>query len=35
LTAVSRAMDKIDESESGVVDPDGNKVEWWEPPAGQ
>lgn len=32
-------MDKIDESEYGkfgwVIDPDGNKVELWEPPAGQ
>ena len=31
--------DKIDESEYGkfgwVVDPDGNKIELWEPPAGQ
>jgi hypothetical protein len=32
-------MDKIDESEFGkfgwVVDPDGNKVELWEPPPGR
>ncbi len=32
-------MDKMDESEYGkfgwVVDPDGNKIELWEPPAGQ
>jgi predicted enzyme related to lactoylglutathione lyase len=32
-------LDKIDESEYGkfawVLDPDGNKVELWEPPAGQ
>ena len=32
-------LDKIDESEYGkfawVMDPDGNKVELWEPPAGQ
>lgn len=32
-------MDKVDESEFGkfgwVVDPDGNKIELWEPPAGQ
>ena len=32
-------LDKIDESEFGkfawVIDPDGNKVELWEPPAGQ
>ena len=32
-------MDKIDESEYGkfgwVVDPDGNKIELWEPPPGQ
>lgn len=31
--------DKVDESEYGkfgwVVDPDGNKIELWEPPAGQ
>jgi catechol 2,3-dioxygenase-like lactoylglutathione lyase family enzyme len=31
--------DKVDESEFGkfgwVVDPDGNKIELWEPPAGQ
>lgn len=31
-------LDKIDESEFGkfawVIDPDGNKVELWEPPAG-
>jgi predicted enzyme related to lactoylglutathione lyase len=34
-----QVMDKVDESEYGkfgwVVDPDGNKVELWEPPAGQ
>jgi predicted enzyme related to lactoylglutathione lyase len=34
-----QVMDKIDESEYGkfgwVVDPDGNKIELWEPPAGQ
>lgn len=34
-----QVMDKIDESEFGkfgwVVDPDGNKIELWEPPAGQ
>ena len=32
-------LDKVDESEYGkfgwVVDPEGNKVELWEPPAGQ
>ena len=32
-------LDKIDESEYGkfawVIDPDGNKAELWEPPAGQ
>ena len=32
-------MDKIDESEYGkfgwVIDPEGNKVELWEPPPGQ
>lgn len=32
-------LDKIDESEFGlfgwVLDPEGNKVELWEPPAGQ
>jgi predicted enzyme related to lactoylglutathione lyase len=32
-------LDKIDESEFGkfawVIDPEGNKVELWEPPAGQ
>jgi predicted enzyme related to lactoylglutathione lyase len=32
-------LEKIDESEYGkfawVLDPDGNKVELWEPPAGQ
>ena len=32
-------LDKLDESEYGkfawVIDPDGNKVELWEPPAGQ
>jgi catechol 2,3-dioxygenase-like lactoylglutathione lyase family enzyme len=32
-------LDKVDESEYGkfgwVMDPDGNKVELWEPPAGQ
>lgn len=32
-------LDKIDESDYGkfawVIDPDGNKVELWEPPAGQ
>ena len=32
-------LDKTDESEYGkfawVIDPDGNKVELWEPPAGQ
>lgn len=31
--------DKVDESEYGkfgwVIDPDGNKIELWEPPAGQ
>ncbi len=34
-----RVEDKVDESEYGkfgwVVDPDGNKVELWEPPEGQ
>jgi predicted enzyme related to lactoylglutathione lyase len=34
-----QVMDKVDESEYGkfgwVVDPDGNKIELWEPPAGQ
>ncbi len=32
-------LEKIDESDYGkfawVIDPDGNKVELWEPPAGQ
>lgn len=32
-------LDTIDESEYGkfawVIDPEGNKVELWEPPAGQ
>lgn len=32
-------LDKIDESEFGrfgwVIDPEGNKIELWEPPAGQ
>ena len=32
-------MDKVDDSEYGkfgwVVDPDGNKIELWEPPPGQ
>jgi predicted enzyme related to lactoylglutathione lyase len=32
-------MDKMEESEYGkfawVIDPDGNKIELWEPPAGQ
>ena len=32
-------LDKVDESEYGkfawVIDPEGNKVELWEPPAGQ
>lgn len=44
LVAVLRAegcqvLDKIDESEYGkfawVIDPEGHKVELWEPPAGQ
>ena len=34
-----QVLDRIDESEQGrfgwVIDPDGNKVELWEPPAGQ
>ena len=34
-----QVIDKVDESEYGkfgwVVDPDGNKIELWEPPAGQ
>ncbi|MEJ0085448.1 MAG: VOC family protein [Pseudomonadota bacterium] len=34
-----QVIDKVDESEFGkfgwVVDPDGNKIELWEPPAGQ
>ena len=34
-----QVLDKFDESEFGkfgwVVDPEGNKVELWEPPAGQ
>lgn len=34
-----QVVDKVEESEFGkfgwVVDPDGNKVELWEPPAGQ
>jgi catechol 2,3-dioxygenase-like lactoylglutathione lyase family enzyme len=34
-----QVMDNVDESEYGkfgwVVDPDGNKIELWEPPAGQ
>jgi hypothetical protein len=32
-------VDKVDDSEYGkfgwVIDPEGNKVELWEPPAGQ
>ena len=32
-------VDKVDESEFGkfgwVIDPEGNKAELWEPPAGQ
>lgn len=32
-------LDKVDESEFGkfgwVIDPEGNKIELWEPPAGQ
>jgi predicted enzyme related to lactoylglutathione lyase len=34
-----QVMDKVDDSEYGkfgwVVDPDGNKIELWEPPPGQ
>jgi len=34
-----RVLDKVDESEYGkfawVIDPEGNKVELWQPPAGQ
>jgi predicted enzyme related to lactoylglutathione lyase len=34
-----RVLDKMDDSEYGkfgwVIDPEGNKVELWEPPAGQ
>jgi predicted enzyme related to lactoylglutathione lyase len=34
-----QVIDKVDESEYGkfgwVVDPEGNKIELWEPPAGQ
>ena len=34
-----KVLDKVDESEYGkfgwVVDPEGNKVELWEPPAGK
>ena len=34
-----QVMDKVDDSEYGtfgwVVDPDGNTIELWEPPAGQ
>jgi predicted enzyme related to lactoylglutathione lyase len=34
-----QVIDKVDESEFGkfgwVVDPDGNKIELWEPPEGQ
>ena len=34
-----RVLDKVDDSEYGkfgwVIDPDGNKVELWEPPVGQ
>ena len=34
-----QVMDRIDESEYGkfgwVIDPDGNKIELWEPPPGQ
>ena len=34
-----KVLEKIDESEYGkfawVIDPEGNKVELWEPPAGQ
>jgi predicted enzyme related to lactoylglutathione lyase len=38
-TESCNVLDKIEESEYGkfawVLDPDGNKVELWEPPAGQ
>lgn len=34
-----QVMEKVDESEYGkfawVIDPEGNKIELWEPPAGQ
>lgn len=34
-----QVLDKVDDSEYGkfgwVIDPDGNKVELWQPPAGQ
>ena len=34
-----KVLDKVDESEYGkfawVIDPEGNKVELWQPPAGQ
>jgi predicted enzyme related to lactoylglutathione lyase len=34
-----QVLDKVEESEFGkfgwVVDPDGNKIELWEPPPGQ
>ena len=34
-----KVLDNLDESEYGkfawVIDPDGNKVELWEPPVGQ
>ena len=36
---LNQVIDKVDESEFGkfgwVVDPDGNKIELWEPPEGQ
>ncbi len=36
---VCDVLDKIDESEYGifawVIDPEGNKVELWQPPRGQ
>lgn len=39
LHALVKLLKEIDESEYGkfawVIDPDGNKVELWEPPAGQ
>jgi predicted enzyme related to lactoylglutathione lyase len=34
-----QVMDKVEESDFGkfgwIIDPDGNKIELWQPPAGQ